>query len=580
MGYSQDEANNVYASAMVVLLWASIISAVASIITVYLMFRLNVWKNRLMGIIFAMTIMQLIYDISLLLFTFCGTPLSSDTWAMCTSSQMGFGFCSGMAGATCTNIVSFLVAYVVLTRKRLSLTWFWTANIILTPSLVLGALCWYYFYEYNYLALHQGDAAVIAAASNIFAIAFSIYDYIRMTQVAINIICVIVIFYNLWAINIICVRDSRSRQLPSTSNLGVSRAGPKRNDESGYPMFLLAMRLVWYPIAQTITRFGASYYQISTGKTTSSYPQLAMASNSPNILSLKLYLYVVFTPSAGLAYFFIFLLMQTGAWAEFKRPFVWLWNKACCKPVLNTEEQVVQSTNTLPTSSKSKTTSRGSTTAIQDEIPAAKLPIKHKRKDLEFQESNMNAVNYAYEDGSDIQEAYGYDAEEGHDINDDDEFDVDNYAWRVSASEQRDSKVSRVPPHLSSASDMLATARADLERMRLRTSLDHNSPVQSVTNVEAILEAGSQQGAHIPNNVVDLLNEDELFELIAEQQKQADTNDSRARGKAEIGLVGQGQGSSRRASGGAISSSSASIGSPSSHIGGKATTVTNPLRDR
>ncbi len=87
------------------------------------------------------------------------------------------------------------------------------------------------------------------------------------------------------------------------------------------PIFVLAMRLQYYCIVQTVSRIGASWYQFTYGfdydpSTASTLQSIAFITQS------------ALTPSAGFGYLIVFLLIQPQAWVTLKDM---LPCKGCCR---------------------------------------------------------------------------------------------------------------------------------------------------------------------------------------------------------------------------------------------------------
>ena len=78
------------------------------------------------------------------------------------------------------------------------------------------------------------------------------------------------------------------------------------------PLFVLAMRLQYYCIVQTVTRIGASWYQLQYGA------EPTYDSSNPNIIkAIAIITQFILTPAAGIGYLLVFLRIQPEAWSVF-----------------------------------------------------------------------------------------------------------------------------------------------------------------------------------------------------------------------------------------------------------------------
>ena len=80
-----------------------------------------------------------------------------------------------------------------------------------------------------------------------------------------------------------------------------------------YPMFALAGRLIGYPIVQSLSRFGASWYELDQGTTTELYLKTIMSSEDRQLQTVELFVYCILVPIGGFGCFIIFLRIETDA---------------------------------------------------------------------------------------------------------------------------------------------------------------------------------------------------------------------------------------------------------------------------
>jgi len=614
------------------------------------MIKLSVWKNRLMGIIFYMTIFQLIYDVELL--PFCSSDVMSMAFVSCRSSAIGLGIVTGMASASCTCVISALVAYVILTRKRTGISPLWMFVIIVVPSLSLGLAEGMQYYKLKTNTIHGTNLDKIEGQKNMFEVLLNVYDYYRLAQVVFNTVCVGAIFYVLYSINIICVRNNEMRRPPqqqdlSNENLQDSMksksSSQRRGANTAYPMFLLAMRLIWYPIAQSVTRFGASWYQFSYGDTITSYPSTLVATDSPGLLSLRLWVYVFLTPSAGFAYFFIFLRMQSGAMREFKKPFLYLYDLMRCAESNQLEDEkddtgIGSRAAAARNQSTSTNISLGLTSDDRTSRPFVSEGNASYNNNYVYAEDTVRSDGSLYETDDDVTNIsattdaasdvgrFSGDLESGY-TGDQSETGVDvcgssaAMGDRVQTAGLSNGALPSPSPNPSSAahhqprrssknnervvigalneSSLRQIAKGDaknaaqdrLAKMRKRTSLRSQSPTE-VSNIEAIVDSGED----VDSEVLNELDEDELFDLIALQETRSVSSRERQGGLYQIGLGPFRSSSSQSANhattnsennrmtnsittGGSLSFPLRSRISGSQSVGMSSSTVSNPLRN-
>ena len=495
-----------------------------------------------MRYIFAMTLMQGMYDFVLI--PFCGDDSSSDeAWNRCRSSQIGIGIFTGISSAACTNVISVLICYVIYFRKRSYLKRSTIYLMIMVPGITLGILGFIYFYRWQSGLIQNEDTLKSAEEFNLI---LSIYDYWRLVQVVINVVAGVLILYILWSIEVICTGKFRSRS--GSAHGGHAKA------KGTYPMFLLAMRLIWYPVAQSVTRFGASWYQFANNETITGYPRLVHTIDDPTVLTAQLFVYAFLVPSCGIAYFLIFLKMQRGAVDELLVPFRYIWSLCGHRPSdeQNSKENI-KNTEPLPEERNENSLSRSSrpSSMYDTSRPSSMYDVNEsdadddESKEITIGSSDLDTVSI----GSKMDSSIPSQSSDSRN----DSFNVENkLPVKVTAASLEDaetaknaglrydstgnsnqlskgshfakSSVSRIAISNSartistkSSSEHLSTgsissgASEVLRKMRKRSSLKRNS---SARNIDAIIDFPDE----VDDEIVNELNEDELFDLIVEQQ--------------------------------------------------------------
>ena len=539
--------NRNFDDANAILLWLSIFGIACSAITIVLMYRLEVYKNSLMNIICVMTVLQFVYDFALI--PLCGTPDLNDSFDTCRGAQIGFGVFTGVASAACTNVISALVCYVIYYRKRSYLSRTSIYAMIIVPSLIIGIMAWLYFAEYrrDKLLDHDDDTLYVQITEETanFTVVLAVYDYLRLVQLVLNLVFGGIIFYVLWKIDIVCSRQTTIsvRSTLSVSSVGsaaqsVATSSSTATASKAYPMFLLAMRLIWYPIAQSVTRFGPSWFQISYNTTITDYIKLVTASKSPNLVTAQLYCYAITAPSAGIAYFFVFLVMQKGAWRDFCKPFAYIRNiltgsddtvaKRAAAAIAANENKDLKSVFESDLQGERRRHNEAGGDDISsldtDSVRSSSIvdDVYSSRESSLYDVSTSRNVSFSYQ----FEESSGKFAYDDAPVNIDKQASVDTATTESSKVQQRmihamsrqsSTAVGGSAIGLSEKDIANRAASQRLNSLRRRSSARHDGA--QVSNVSAIIDYDGDTG-DLENEVFDQLDEDELFELIVEQDVQ------------------------------------------------------------
>ena len=260
-------------AATITLFVVAAVNVLASIATLALMRYMYVMKvlriNLFLKIVIAMTACQGIYD--------CTFFANYD----CQQSQCSlyyyplFGV-TGIAACSWSMLIITCVIQMILSNSKLSKTATYSYfTLVLLASFVVGGL---------------------------------MYKYVRVGDIGGTIFV-----YNIGRITVIvlmCVQLSLLVFLVCKRNSSVSRTTD--------PLYILTKRLIWYPIIQIISRVGGSTYDLVYNEAMSNYPN-----GAPLIQSVLLFAFVIFTPSAGLGAFVVFLYIQGGAKLCMKRMCMW-----------------------------------------------------------------------------------------------------------------------------------------------------------------------------------------------------------------------------------------------------------------
>jgi len=368
-----DYAARNYENAEYLLNTLASISMACSLLTLYVMIRMKVYKHSLMGIIFFMTILQTCYDATLFS-TICGEPsisldnaagVQTKAWTKCRSIQMGVVRGMGVGVGVCTNVISAAVAYVIYYERRLPLNYITLAVLVLVPSIIIGSLFGQFFFEQTEA---YGMIGFLGGQDNFNIINF-VYIAFTTTQFAINVVCVLYISLHFSREGLLCAKrepkieigrlDDHNLKMHNSSfghdlsdpecrdsevsvgRLGLGLGGPlgvqsPRGDNNvsrsssivrgsiikadakerfAYPMFLLAKRLMLYPVVQSLVIFGGSYYAYQQGgEATESFVWNATSNPKRKEQTIELFFFSIFMPIAGFGYFLVFMAFQKGSW--------------------------------------------------------------------------------------------------------------------------------------------------------------------------------------------------------------------------------------------------------------------------
>lgn len=361
------------------------INCFSTIVSIALMVKLELHKRIFMSMVVLMTGFQLIYD-------FCLIPCTNVEQESCKiwrASGIGLGMFSGVASNAVTNQMAVIVAYILLTRKSLVIPNWLTAVHTLLPSLALGIPAFIGFLEVQDV-LDNDDYV-----GHYFFTILQAYIILRGVQVLINFIATLVIIIILTGLDFgsmnVCgwsllegrkrssaTSDSQKSANPysidasngsnktissdSTTNTSTTSSLPStlrwfqsiaeciynfvtckslfqfssKIKRKNYPMFALAGRLIGYPIVQSLSRFGASWYELDQGHPVGLYLKTIMSSENRQLQTVELFAYCLLVPVGGLGCFIIFLRIETDARDLLKQ---WLYYLFTCGGSLDRDEE-------------------------------------------------------------------------------------------------------------------------------------------------------------------------------------------------------------------------------------------------
>ncbi len=254
----------------------------ASLLTLYIIWLLpKSYHNGYLKMILLMTISQTFYDASLF---FYNAPEGSPGYNEVLDTGFYLGMLFGVNSSFWTFIISGVTSYVIWTRKYIAvqenMTSFITFNFILSFVIATSFIVPYV----------RGDEYTET-------ITFDIYNYARLLIIVFDVLAINLIF--------IVLKSLQHKNLMNKDEI----------DTSYYPMYILAKRLMLYPVVQTVSRIPVTIYQLHYNETISQYP----TSSHPDTFKTAL-LFIGFfcTPISGIGNCIVFFTMQKGAWKTLK----------------------------------------------------------------------------------------------------------------------------------------------------------------------------------------------------------------------------------------------------------------------
>lgn len=157
----------------------------------------------------------------------------------------------------------------------------------------------------------------------------AIFDAIFIGNTAISVIYLTIktvsIIVNITTYLVILLKIGKMATASDASNPNTnltSRFSLQAIRNNNNPVYVLAMRLQYYCIVQTLTRLGASWYQLQYG-----FGATYHEDSASTLQTISLFSEVILTPSAGIGYLIVFLCIQPDAWKQLKKL---IKNSFCC----------------------------------------------------------------------------------------------------------------------------------------------------------------------------------------------------------------------------------------------------------
>ena len=316
--------NNTLYVAFVIYYINIVVNVIASMLTLVLFSYMrrngNLRMNLYLKCVVLMTIFQGIYDASLSLALPCGSKTTNYT---CSAFWVS-GFFGGGIGASVWSLMiiiaaTFTVYYGREPTKKEAYIVFVLVNMLVLAWTIFGAIV-----GYN----ANSDRKYFGTA---------LFHYNNM-RIAIIVFTAAALAWMLWLV----------RKVTAKSEQKLS------------PLYHLVKRLAVYPIIQVVCRLGVAPYNLMYKESLATHP-----ANTDNLRDFLLYVWVIFTPLAGLGAFLAFILMQKNAKESLRNIF-------CATPAtMDIDHSRESMKKTTPLSSIQKSSSKsnqgGGTGTITDD---------------------------------------------------------------------------------------------------------------------------------------------------------------------------------------------------------------------
>jgi hypothetical protein len=225
------------------------------------------------SLVLSLTLCQIIYNISFYFLLYYDSIPGRILYGV-------LNIWGGISSSLWSNILIFVVYQIVSTLQSVNIkdnyySYRLFASVPATLLSILEAI----------FVQHQGSTAI-----------FYIYFAIRSISVLGNLILFGIIFYHFYRLN--ALSNDEYYKLNSTN-----------------PIYVLAMRLIYYCLVQTVTRLGASWYQLQYGYGHNFHHESASLTQTIAYL-----LEFILTPAAGIGYLIVFLAIQPEA-----QRILWRW---------------------------------------------------------------------------------------------------------------------------------------------------------------------------------------------------------------------------------------------------------------
>lgn len=286
------------------------LSLICSLMTLFLVYRMKIWNGFLL-ILVSTSICQVLYDLNYMI----GITNDYD-WCLVWNFLDIFG---GLSVALWTNILSFIIVYILVHIKNLDIfkNFHYLCAISMGPPLVLAV----YSVSGNIIG-HQDnddDFSPCEFNDNLEAhVVMDLYYWGRISSIIFNIFSFFYIYYKLNGFMLVSSKKTEFIDDSLRVSLGVDapthHVSQELNitDAQGSAITTLVNRLKYYPLVQVLCRCGAAWDEFDNYRYSNFYSSLLRS---------------ICSPSTGLCYFIVFLIMQPGSYAMLCQMFCLFRNK-------------------------------------------------------------------------------------------------------------------------------------------------------------------------------------------------------------------------------------------------------------
>jgi hypothetical protein len=247
-------------------------SVLADITTLYIIYDMGKLTGFLM-LVASLSSAQLFYDLGFFFKVQVSGGAVSDVTGVgiCGFGWIFFQMLGGVATTLITNSIACIVASIAFSlrsydiKKNFSIIMTMIFTIAFIPAIICGVS----------FVRSPNDLG------SLFSVTYIIYSILRVVSIVVNIIVCVMLTVKLNSMGLYLFISSGSA-------------------EPIHPVAALSSRMILYPVVQVITRAGAAWIEFG-------YP-INSTENSPAFLPQLLF--SIFSPAAGIGFFFIFINMQ------------------------------------------------------------------------------------------------------------------------------------------------------------------------------------------------------------------------------------------------------------------------------
>lgn len=262
----------------------SVLSLCCTLATLFII-KLMKKKSGYVYLISTMTIFQLLFDLNYIL-----SPMPSYTTCVMWNFLYFFG---GLGNSYTSNVITFTMLYVITNIQSFNIhehAYYISSFCIFIP-LIIGILgCVVIQHQndddlpYQYCIFNQ---TTLAKFVNYF------FYWSRIVSILFNFIAFLYISYEMNRMTAIAFQSKNRPGSYKETNVGTNTGGSSRNDKQVDAIFVLAMRLKYYPLAQSICLVGSAWDEFMDYSYNSDASMFAAS---------------ITAPLSGVFYFIIFLV--------------------------------------------------------------------------------------------------------------------------------------------------------------------------------------------------------------------------------------------------------------------------------